>query len=108
VPDHLPRFQGTDVADDVDLTAVSAALSGYSGDDIRSLCREAAMIGLRRRMEGLTNDELKALNEEFKAGRLKEPIRRADFDAACARIRPSVRESDLVKHLKFQEDYRSV
>ena len=38
------------IADDVDLKALAKSLEGFSGADIESLCREAAMLALREDM----------------------------------------------------------
>ena len=40
--------RGMPIADDVELKTLSAELNGYTGADIKSLCREAAMKSIRR------------------------------------------------------------
>ena len=56
-PDEKGRYQifkihtkGMPLAKDVDLKQLAHLTKGYSGADIRALCREAAMIALRRDM----------------------------------------------------------
>jgi len=78
-PDERTRLEilkihtrGMPLAEDVDLKRLAAMTESYSGADIASLCREAAMNALRRNPE---------------AG---DPVRMEDFKKAMAKIRPSI------------------
>ena len=44
----LIHTRGMPVAEDVDLKDLASELHGYTGADIKSLCREAAMKSIRR------------------------------------------------------------
>ncbi|KAJ0240070.1 hypothetical protein HA466_0227600 [Hirschfeldia incana] len=76
---------------------------GYSGSDIRILCKEAAMQPLRRTLAALEDTEEIVPEEELpKVG----PILPEDIDRALSNTRPS---AHLHAHLydKFNDDYGS-
>ena len=47
------------MAADVDYGALAAAAEGYSGDDITSVCRDAAMNGMRTAIAGKTPEQIR-------------------------------------------------
>jgi len=63
--------KGMPLAKDVDLKGLARTAKGYSGADIQSLCREAAMITLRRDIKS-------------------KKVTSADFQEALKRIGPSI------------------
>ncbi|KAH8049590.1 microtubule-severing ATPase [Aureococcus anophagefferens] len=44
-------MKSVDVADDVELDDLAAKTDGYSGADVANVCRDAAMMSVRRVME---------------------------------------------------------
>jgi len=77
-PDKKARLEifkihtkGMPLAKDVDLDALATETEGYAGADIAALCREAAMLVLRRDIKG-------------------KEVKMADFRAVMEKIRPSV------------------
>ena len=95
------------LADDLDLHAVTAATEGYSGADIRLLCREAAMMPMRRLLEGkvLRRSQLRRSGELEKPGKITQ----SDFESALARTKPSVAQSAeaLARFKKWEENFGS-
>jgi transitional endoplasmic reticulum ATPase len=86
-PNEKGRYQifqihtkGMPLAKDVDLKYLARMTKGYSGADIRALCREAAMIALRRDMAA-------------------KEVTFEDFKEAMKRIAPSV-SPDMEKWYK--------
>ncbi|KAI5670900.1 hypothetical protein M9H77_11264 [Catharanthus roseus] len=75
---------------------------GYSGSDIRLLCKEAAMQPLRRVMASLEDRELVPEDELPKVG----PITHADIEVALRNTRPSA-HLHAHRYDKFNEDYGS-
>jgi len=63
--------KGMPLTKDVDVNEVSRFTKGYSGADIRSLCREAAMIALRRNIDS-------------------SEVKLKDFEDATKNISPSI------------------
>lgn len=51
--------QDVEVASDTDYTKLAGLLEGFSGDDCTSVCRDAAMNGLRRKITGKTPEEIR-------------------------------------------------
>jgi len=77
-PDEEARYQifkihtkNMPLAEDVDLRKLASLTKGYSGADIESVCREAALIALRRDINSKT-------------------VTLADFEEALERIGPSI------------------
>jgi len=77
-PDEEARYQifkihtkNMPLADDVDLRKLASLTKGYSGADIESVCREAALIALRRDINSKT-------------------VTLADFEEALEKIGPSI------------------
>ena len=50
-----------ELAPDVNLDDIAQLMDGYSGADITNVCRDAAMMPMRKRLEGLNPQEIKKL-----------------------------------------------
>lgn len=94
---------GVRLADDVHLDAIARLTDGYSGADLTSVCRDAAMMAMRRRIAGLTPEQIKQLSKDD----LELPTSRADFDAALAKVGKSVSDTDIQRYVKWMEEYGS-
>lgn len=97
------RVQGVEVAEDCDFDRVAQMGEGYSGDDITNVCRDAAMNGLRRAIEGKDLTQIRNLDH----GEIHEPIRMRDFEEAFQKIRPSVGQEHLNKHAEWRTEFGS-
>lgn len=103
------------LADGVDLDKVADLCNGYSGADITSLCRDAAMMSMRRLMEDQEMRKLiqaKGLAELRQMPELKQklelPTTMEDFEKALIRCSKSVSADDLVKYEKWMSEFGSV
>ena len=76
-------------SDTLDLDTLAVATEGYSGADIRLLCREAAMMPMRRLLEGKSTEELMALKQ---SGQLEAvgSMTQGDFEEALKNTTSSV------------------
>lgn len=74
---------------------IARALEGYSGDDITVVCRDAAMNGMRKKIQGKRIEEIRGLQIS------SDPVCMADFHEAIARTSPSVEPSDIAKYDKW-------
>ncbi|KAG1664024.1 Katanin p60 ATPase-containing subunit A-like 1 [Nymphon striatum] len=88
---------------DVDITKIAKQLKGYSGADITSVCRDASMMVMRRRINGLTPEEIRNLPKD----ELRLPVTADDFEIAVEKCNTSVSEEDLKKYEKWMEEYGS-
>ena len=96
---------GVAVAEDVDLGAVAAATAGYSGADVRGVCREAAMAPVRRLLADRKPHEVAAARA---AGELDVgPVTAADFSAATDSTRSTVSDKDLRRYEQWQGEFGS-
>ena len=64
-----------EVSSEVNFKALAKQTAGYSGDDITGVCRDAAMNGMRRQIQGKTHDELLAMKDRV----VHEPVSMEDF-----------------------------
>lgn len=88
---------------DLDLSQIARELDGYSGSDITNVCRDACMMSMRRRISGLTPEEIKNLpKEEFEL-----PVTKKDFIEAIRRVNKSVSVDDLRRYSEWMQVYGS-
>lgn len=88
---------------DLDLNLISNELKGYSGSDISNVCRDAAMMSLRRKIMGRTPAEIKQIRRED----VDLPVTTQDFREAIARTRKSVSDVDVAKFEKWMNEHGS-
>lgn len=89
---------------ELDLSQVADKLDGYSGSDITNVCRDACMMSMRRRISGLSSEEIKNLPKE----ELELPVTMEDFDDAIKRVNKSVSIEDLRKYEKWMQEFGSL
>lgn len=88
--------RGMPVADDVDLKDLSAELHGYTGADIKSLCREAALKSIRRYLP-----EIDLETEKISSGVLQSmEIKLIDFYDAMHDVIPTTMREFYVERPK--------
>eukprot|EP00842_Homolaphlyctis_polyrhiza_P000257 jgi/Hompol1/1231/HPOL_003113-RA len=91
------------IASDVDLEALAEKIDGYSGSDITNICRDASMMSMRKRIRGLTPDQIKSIPKD----ELEAPATREDFEAAIKKIQSSVSQADLQKYEDWMKEFGS-
>uniref|UniRef100_H3CAJ3 Katanin p60 ATPase-containing subunit A1 n=1 Tax=Tetraodon nigroviridis TaxID=99883 RepID=H3CAJ3_TETNG len=93
-----------ELASDVDLDRIAEKLEGYSGADITNVCsRDASLMAMRRRIEGLTPEEIRNLSKD----EMHMPTTMEDFEAALKKVSKSVSAADLEKYEKWIEEFGS-
>ena len=97
-------MRNSNVAPNIKWETIVKATHMFSGDDIKNLCRDAAMVPLRRLMleggQGQDIEKIKELEEELKA----KPISEEDFIYALKTIRPSNTDEKLGEYAKWESD----
>ena len=84
------NLRGTSLDADADLDAVAEELEGYSGADVTALCRDAALMSMRRAIRDKPLEEVKRLRPE----EVDKPITGEDFMEATARVRRTNGDED--------------
>ncbi|KAI9141977.1 P-loop containing nucleoside triphosphate hydrolase protein [Paraphysoderma sedebokerense] len=88
---------------EVDLDDLATKMEGYSGADITVICRDAAMMTMRRRIQGLGVDEIRKLSKE----ELDTPTTKEDFEKSLAKINPSVSQRDVQRYVDWMNEFGS-
>ena len=89
---------------DIDKDKIADGLIGYSGADITNVCRDASMMSMRRRIQGLTPEQIKAIPKD----ELNMPITAQDFQEALSKVSKSVSEEDIEKYVKWMDEFGAV
>ncbi|XP_062830763.1 katanin p60 ATPase-containing subunit A-like 1 [Anolis carolinensis] len=88
---------------DIRLEEIAEKIEGYSGADITNVCRDASLMAMRRRINGLSPEEIRALSKE----ELLMPVTKGDFELALKKISKSVSAADLEKYEKWMSEFGS-
>ena len=95
---------GMPLEDNVDFDILAAKTDGYSGCDLASVCREAAMMPMRRRLEsgGFDLDNFKEHEEDIEV-----PLSMDDFNLAIQSIQKSVAPDQLNQFREWMDQFGS-
>merc|ERR1712032_706425 len=96
------------LGEDVDLQELVRRTEGYSGADVTNVCREAALMGLRKRMakarqEGMPIAKMQMLKDEVDV-----PVSQADLLEAMTNVSRSVGNDDLQHFSDWMKEFGSV
>jgi len=91
------------VDDTVDLNLIANRLDGYSGADITNVCRDAAMMSLRKKIVGLKPEQIRLLAKD----EVDLPVTLNDFLEAIAKCNKSVSKQDLTRYTKWMDEFGS-
>lgn len=97
------NLRDVDVTQDCQFEPLAEATAGFSGSDITTLCRDAAMMSMRRAISGLSAEDIKGLKKD----EIESPITLEDFNDARKKIQPSVSEADIRKYEKWMLEFGS-
>merc|ERR1712166_680884 len=98
-------MKGLDMDDDIDWDYIVSRTNGYSGADMTNICREAAMMPLRRKLRasGINVNEIDQLRKEIDV-----PVSKLDFDQALKNIQKSVSQKNLDFYAEWMAKFGSV
>lgn len=85
----------------VDMETLAAKFEGYSGADITNVCRDASLMGMRRRIGGLTTEQIRSLSKD----EMDIPVSQTDFDQALSKINSSGNKDEIVKYDKWMAEF---
>lgn len=97
------NLRSVKIAEDVVLDELAQRSKGYSGADITNVCRDASFMSLRKRIKGLTPDEIKNLQKD----EVDLPVTKEDLFEALSKVSSSVSAGDIVEYEKFMAEYGS-
>ena len=92
----LIHTRGMPIADDIDLKDLASELHGYTGADIKSLCREAAMKSIRRYLPEIDLENEKISSEILQSMQIKL----IDFYDAMHEVVPTAMREFYVERSK--------
>jgi katanin p60 ATPase-containing subunit A1 len=103
------NFKGIQLDKDVNIEELVEKTKGYSGHDIASVCREASLMNMRRKL--MSNDGkfdiMEAANNETFIQGLEAPISQKDILTAIKNISKSVSPKDIKKFEEWTAQYSS-
>jgi katanin p60 ATPase-containing subunit A1 len=103
------NIKEVNIADDVNFKQLVALTDGYSGADIANVCREAALMQMRKRLlQNKGGDIMDLINNPNLQSELEAPITMDDFITASKNISKSVSKNDLVRYEKWTEEFKNV
>ena len=99
------NMKGLDLEDGIDWNHIVEKTDGFSGADMSNICREAAMMPLRRKLKasGIKLDEIDQLRKEIDV-----PVSMADFDQALKNTSKSVSQANLDFYAQWMKQFGSV
>ena len=102
------NLKNVSLENDAELQGIVSKTQGYSGADIASLCRDAAMMPMRRNLMKMRNKG--GINADLVA-KMKEdvdvPISANDFKEALKNTSKSVSDTDLENYKKWMDTFGS-
>ncbi|XKL62841.1 hypothetical protein PGB90_002674 [Kerria lacca] len=96
-------MDGTTLDDNFNFDEVSERLDGYTGSDIANVCRDAAMMCMRRKIRGQTPLQIK----QIKKSDIDLPVTTEDFIDAITRCKKSVSSIDVNRYQAWIEEFGS-
>ena len=103
------NFKGIKLDKDINIDELVKKTDGYSGHDIASVCREASLMNMRRKLMSATGkfDIMEAANNETFIQGLEAPIAQSDVLTAIKNISKSVSPKDIKKFEEWTKQYSS-
>jgi len=80
---------------------------GYSGADIANVCREAALMPMRKKLLGGEGDLMLLINNPEFRQQIETPITNEELTEAIKNISKSVSNLDLVAYEKWTNEFKS-
>ena len=103
------NFKGIKLSSDIDIDTLVKKTEGYSGHDISSVCREASLMNMRRKLMSGNGqfDLLEAAHNETFLQDLEAPVSQNDILTAIKNISKSVSNNDVKKFEEWTDLYSS-
>eukprot|EP00854_Cymbomonas_tetramitiformis_P021348 gene21348-25654_t len=99
------HLKSVSMSEDVDVDKLVQLTDGYSGADIKIICRDASMMPMRRLIAHKSPNEIKAMKD---AGELNACLAMEDFTDAIKKTARSVSGADLQKFQAWSDTFGSM
>lgn len=101
------NLKGVNICEDINWDELVSKCDGYSGADISNVCREAAMMPMRRKLLtgnfGFNLEEIQRLEKEVEV-----PLTMQDFMEATKNIQKSVAAESLKRYEEWMKEFGAV
>ena len=99
------NLRGIDLGEDVNFDELVKITAGYSGADIANVCRDAAMMPLRKKIAegGIDITKIKEQQHEINV-----PLTMQDFLDATKNVQRSVNQAQLDQYTKWMAEFGAV
>ncbi|XP_014291601.1 katanin p60 ATPase-containing subunit A1 isoform X1 [Halyomorpha halys] len=87
----------------IDCERISKQLDGYTCSDIINVCRDAALMSMRRKIMGRSPEEIKKLTKS----EVDLPVTAADFKEAMSKCKKSVNCKDIARYKHWIDEFGS-
>lgn len=103
------NLKGVAFDENIDWKEMVKLTDGYSGSDIANVCREAALMQMRRKLLKTNGqiDIFSLVNDPGFKSELEAPITKDDLLTAIKNISKSVSSSDLLKYEEWTNEFKS-
>ena len=96
------------LAKDVNIPDLVEKTQGFSGADIKLLCRDASMMPMRRAILSKNPEQIKEMKIRGDLGADKIPLLMEDFARALQKMQPSVSAATVAKYEAWNKEFASV
>lgn len=103
----LMNLKGIKLKDDIDYDFLVKSTERYNSDDIVSVCREASMAPLKRRMLCLAQQQATAFLKNLEEEMLNEEITMEDFKSALQNVKSSASDKYTAQYEEWMKDHGS-
>ena len=105
------NLKGLNVAEGVNFEQLIATTEGYSGADLANVCRDAAMMPLRKQIKEGKIDIMKLAQHKDNISELQseinQPLTMEDFQEAIRNVNKSVNQSQLDEYAQWMAEFGS-
>lgn len=101
------NLRSVQCAPDLNFAQIAEKLEGYSGSDITGVCRDAAMMQMRRATEDLSVTQIQERAQELKE-KFRLPITADDFGVAMSKVSSSVSKETLERYQTWMKEFGSI
>lgn len=101
------NLKGVTVEDGIDFDRIIKSTDGYSGADIANVCREAALMQMRRKLMNKSGDIMDLISKPNFEKEIQAPISESDLLESLNNISKSVSKKDLEEYDKWTAEFKS-